>query len=105
MHVRGFTKDPSSGLPKATRGTYSGVIEKIQYLQELGVTAVELMPVFQFRRTSTARQGTFNYLGLRTGLVLRAAPGVQLAAGPARSSRRVPRHGESTAPGRHRSDS
>ena len=48
MHVRGFTKDPSSGLPEATRGTYSGVIEKIPYLQELGVTAVELMPVFQF---------------------------------------------------------
>jgi len=46
--VRGFTKDPSSGLPEATRGTYSGVIEKIPYLQELGVTAVELMPVLQF---------------------------------------------------------
>jgi isoamylase len=48
MHVRGFTKHPSSGLPEATRGTYAGVIAKIPYLQELGVTAVELLPVFQF---------------------------------------------------------
>jgi isoamylase len=48
MHVRGFTQHPSSGLPPETRGTYAGLIEKIPYLQELGVTAVELLPVFQF---------------------------------------------------------
>jgi len=48
MHVRGFTRDPSSGVSTAKRGTYSGVIEKIPYLVELGITAVELMPVFQF---------------------------------------------------------
>ena len=48
MHVRGFTNDPSSGLPPERRGTYSGVIDKIPYLQALGVTAVELMPVHQF---------------------------------------------------------
>ncbi len=59
------------------------------------------VPVRRTRLPDRARQ----LLGLRTGLVLRAAPGVQFAAGPARSSRRVPRHGESTAPGRHRSDS
>ncbi|MDR3392527.1 MAG: glycogen debranching protein GlgX [Sulfuriferula sp.] len=46
MHVRGFTIHPSSGI--AHRGTYRGVIEKIPYLQELGVTAVELMPVHEF---------------------------------------------------------
>jgi isoamylase len=51
MHVRGFTQDPSSGVPQARRGTYLGVIDKIPHLQALGVTAVELMPVFQFDRT------------------------------------------------------
>ena len=48
MHVRGFTRDPSSGVAGARRGTYAGLIEKIPYLAGLGVTAVELMPVFQF---------------------------------------------------------
>ena len=48
MHVRGFTASPTSGLPEDRRGTYAGVIDKIPYLRELGVTAVELMPVFQF---------------------------------------------------------
>jgi glycogen operon protein len=51
MHLRGFTKDPSSGVPQARRGTYLGVIDKIPHLRELGVTAIELMPVFQFDRT------------------------------------------------------
>lgn len=48
MHVRGFTRDPSSGLAANERGTYSGIIKKIPYLLELGVTAVELMPVQQY---------------------------------------------------------
>jgi glycogen operon protein len=48
MHVRGFTRHASSGLPVEQRGTFEGVIAKIPYLAELGVTAVELMPVFQF---------------------------------------------------------
>jgi isoamylase len=48
MHVRGFTRDPSSGLPDDLRGTFRGVVEKIPHLLELGVTAVELMPVFQY---------------------------------------------------------
>lgn len=48
MHVGGFTADPSSGLRKAVRGTYAGLIEKIPYLKSLGITAVELLPVFQF---------------------------------------------------------
>jgi isoamylase len=46
MHVRGFTKSPTSGVEHP--GTFSGVIDKIPYLQELGVTAVELLPVFAF---------------------------------------------------------
>src|SRR6516164_3737515 len=48
MHVAGFTKDPSSGVDLTKRGTYAGLIDKIPYLQNLGVTAVELQPVFQF---------------------------------------------------------
>ena len=48
MHVRGLTRDPSSGVPPERRGTYLGVIDKIPYLQQLGVTAVELLPVHQY---------------------------------------------------------
>ena len=48
LHVRGFTYHPSSGVAEPARGTFAGVIEKIPYLRELGVTVVELMPVFQF---------------------------------------------------------
>ncbi|CEF49090.1 unnamed protein product [uncultured bacterium] len=48
MHVRGFTRHPSSGVAEKRRGTFAGLIEKIPYLQQLGITAVELMPVFQF---------------------------------------------------------
>ena len=48
MHVGGFTKHPSSGLPEELRGTYRGLIEKIPYLKKLGITAVELLPVQQF---------------------------------------------------------
>jgi isoamylase len=48
MHVKGFTRHPSSGVGEETRGTFRGLIEKIPYLQELGITAVELLPIFQF---------------------------------------------------------
>ncbi|WP_417387736.1 glycogen debranching protein [Gimesia sp.] len=48
MHVRGFTKRDNSGVTENARGTFAGVIEKIPYLQELGITAVELLPVYQF---------------------------------------------------------
>lgn len=48
LHVRGFTRNPNSGIPASHRGTFLGVIDKIPYLVDLGVTAVELMPVFQF---------------------------------------------------------
>jgi len=46
MHVRGFTRNPNSEVMHP--GTYAGVIEKIHYLKELGITAVELMPVTEF---------------------------------------------------------
>lgn len=48
MNVRAFTADESSGLDPSIRGTYLGVIEKIPHLLELGINAVELLPVFEF---------------------------------------------------------
>src|SRR3954454_11536057 len=50
MHVAGFTRHPSSGVAAELRGTYAGMIEKIPYLQDLGITAVELLPIYQFDR-------------------------------------------------------
>src|SRR5262249_7146619 len=48
MHVRGYTRHPNSGIAPEKRGTYAGLVEKISYLEQLGVNAVELLPVFQF---------------------------------------------------------
>jgi isoamylase len=62
MHVRGFTRHPSSGVAVETRGTFAGLIEKIPYLQRLGVTAVELLPVFQFD-PQDCPPGLVNYWG------------------------------------------
>jgi len=62
MHVGGFTRHPSSGVAPEKRGTYAGLIEKIPYLQDLGVTAVELLPVFQFD-PQDCPQGLVNYWG------------------------------------------
>ena len=62
MHVRGFTRDPSSGLGENLRGTYAGLIQKIPYLKELGITAVELLPVFQFD-PQDCPPGKANYWG------------------------------------------
>jgi glycogen operon protein len=47
LHVKGFTKNPNSGVDPSRAGTYAGLVDKIPYLKELGVTVVELMPVFQ----------------------------------------------------------
>jgi glycogen operon protein len=62
MHVGGFTRHPSSGIAPELRGTYAGLIEKIPYLKDLGATAVELMPVFQFDEQD-APLGLVNYWG------------------------------------------
>ena len=62
LHVGGFTRHPSSGVEPAKRGTYAGLIEKIPYLVELGVTAVELLPV-QYFDPQDAPQGLTNYWG------------------------------------------
>jgi len=47
MHVRGFTRRANSGVRPDRRGTFAGVVDKIPYLVELGVTVVELLPVYQ----------------------------------------------------------
>jgi isoamylase len=62
MHVGGFTRHPNSGLPPTTRGTFAGLIEKIPYLRDLGITAVELLPVFQFD-AQDCPPGRVNYWG------------------------------------------
>lgn len=62
MHVRGFTQHVSSGVRDNLRGTYAGLIEKIPYLQDLGITAVELLPIFQFD-SQDCPPGKINYWG------------------------------------------
>lgn len=53
LHVRGFTQNPNSGV--RDRGTFAGLREKIPYLKELGINAVELMPIFEFDECVNAR--------------------------------------------------
>ena len=72
---------PSSGVGEKTRGTYAGLIEKIPYLQQLGITAVELLPVFQFD-AQDCPPGKVNYWGY--------APVSFFAPHQAYSSRRDP---------------
>jgi glycogen operon protein len=62
MHLAGFTRHPSSGVAEELRGTYAGLIEKIPYLQQLGITAVELLPIFQFD-AQDGPCGLVNYWG------------------------------------------
>ncbi len=65
MHVRGFTMDPSSGV--INKGTFDGIREKIPYLLELGVNAIELMPIFEFDELEDTRvvdgEKLINYWG------------------------------------------
>ncbi len=62
LHVKGFTNRSNSAVDAEKRGTYAGLIEKIPYLKDLGVTAVELLPVFQFDEQD-APEGLTNYWG------------------------------------------
>jgi len=57
LHVRGFTRHPSAGV--AHPGTFAGLVEKIPYLRELGVTAVELMPITEFEEVDNPRVNPF----------------------------------------------
>lgn len=81
MHVRGFTRHPNSSVGERKRGTYAGLIEKIPYLQQLGITAVELLPVFHFD-AQDCPLGKVNYWGY--------APISFFAPHPAYSSRQDP---------------
>ena len=65
LHVGGFTSHPNSGVAEKKRGTFAGLIEKIPYLQSLGVTAVELLPVHYFD-VDDAPKGQKNYWGYST---------------------------------------
>ena len=62
MHVGGFTRHPNSGVVPERRGTYAGLIDKIPYLQELGISAVELLPIFAFDEQD-GPPGLGNYWG------------------------------------------
>ena len=62
MHVGGFTLHENSGVTPEKKGTYAGLIEKIPYLQSLGITAVELLPIYQFDKYD-APAGMPNYWG------------------------------------------
>lgn len=67
-HVRGYTKDKSSGV--TAKGTYEGLREKIPYLKDLGINAIELMPIFEFDEMENARVvddvQLYNYWGYNT---------------------------------------
>lgn len=77
MHVGGFTRHPSSGVDHP--GTFGAVIEKIPYLQELGITHVELLPVMAFDEQDvppgTAQLGLKNYWGYSTHSFFSPHPG------------------------------
>lgn len=81
MHVRGFTKSPSSGVRYP--GTFHGIKEKIPYLKELGVNAVELMPIFEFDEMRDYRivngKELLDYWGYNTVSVF--APNTSYASG------------------------
>lgn len=63
LHVGGFTRNPNSNVTPKMMGTYAGLIEKIPYLQDLGITTVELMPVIQFDPLDVPEPYLVNYWG------------------------------------------
>ncbi|VTR97147.1 glycogen debranching protein : Glycogen operon protein GlgX homolog OS=Rhodopirellula maiorica SM1 GN=RMSM_03253 PE=4 SV=1: CBM_48: Alpha-amylase [Gemmata massiliana] len=80
-HVRGFTRHANSGIKEQVRGTYAGFAEKIPYLKDLGITAVELLPIHAFD-THACPAGLVNYWGYQ--------PVSYFAPHPQYSSRREP---------------
>ena len=101
MHVRGFTRHPELRRRRADprhvrRPDREDPVSPAARDHRGGAAAG--VPV----RRAGLPAGQGQLLGLRAGLVLRAAPGLQLAPGPARPGGRVPRHGQGAAPGGHR---
>ena len=62
LHVGGFTKSPDSSISNSKKGTFIGLIEKIPYLKSIGITSIELLPVFAFDE-SDSPEGLENYWG------------------------------------------
>ena len=71
-HLKGFTASPSSGVAPEIAGTYKGFSQKVEYLRALGITSVELLPVFEFDENETANtnprtgETLVNYWGYST---------------------------------------
>ena len=99
MHVRGFTMSPNSGVNAEKRGTFAGVIEKIPYLRSLGITAVELMPVFQFDASEP------NYWGYMPLSFFAPHDRYSTQDCPCNQIPRVSKYGEGPARGRYRGHS
>ena len=95
---------PAPASRKRQRGTYAGLIEKIPYLQQLGITAVELLPVFQFD-AQDAPPGRVNYWGYAPVSFFAPHQAYSSRQDPLGPGRRVSRHGQGAAPGGHRSHS
>jgi glycogen operon protein len=81
LHVGNFTCHPNSGVEASRRGTYAGLVDKIPYLKDLGISAIELLPVFAFDE-ETAPEGRRNVWGYQ--------PLSFFAPHPGYSSRPVP---------------
>jgi isoamylase len=81
VHVSGFTRHPNSGVGAAKRGTYAGLIEKIPYLVDLGITAVELLPVFAFDEED-GPPGLGNYWGYQPLSLFAPHPGYSSRTDP-----------------------
>jgi glycogen operon protein len=77
MHVRDFTRNPNSGVLPGRRGTFAGVIDKIPYLKELGITIVELLPV---RQLDPQEGNYWGYMPLNFFCLLLLANGVPMFA-------------------------
>ena len=69
VHVRGFTRREGSGVAEAERGVFAGIVAKIPYLRQLGITAIELLPVHQFDPQEGNYWGymTLNFFAPHTG--------------------------------------
>jgi hypothetical protein len=108
MHVKRLYRRPFGCGSRRMSGTYAGVIEKIPYLQSLGITAVELLPVQQFDEQEVSRLNPLtgeplkNLLGVRAGGLVRPPPGLCVQQRPAPRGRRVPRYGQGAPPRRNR---
>ena len=109
VHVRGFTCHPSSKVEHP--GTYRGLTEKIPYLKWLGVTTVELMPVFEFDECECpftnpeTGEKLVNFWGYNPIAFAAVKAAFAATAGEHGQNQRVPRHGEGAARRGHRSHS